>query len=303
MKKGIIDIGTNTFHLLIADTSSNNEVLHREKVAVRIGKDGISSGKIAEDAIERAVKTLLNFKSTMESYQVEEIITTATSAVRSAKNKNEFIEIIKKTSGIDIKVLSGEQEAFLIHQGVKAYQSFDETALIIDIGGGSIEFIIADQEKVRWLRSYEIGGQRLIDKFHKSDPISSSEKQNLTTFLKKTLSDVFSEVKKHNAKYLIGSSGSFDTFWDIFQNKEKDEERPKAFLSRDEFNTINQELIKKNKKDRLAIPGMIPMRVDMIVSASIVTDIIMKQCQFELIKVSSYALKEGILFFGLPSNN
>lgn len=294
-------MGTNTFHLLITDKNDFGSVHHKEKVAVRIGKGGISDGIIADDAIARAVNTLSSFRKTLDLQEVKEVYVTATSAVRSAKNQKQFVETVKQETGLEINVLSGEEEAFLIHQGVKQCIDFEQkTALIVDIGGGSIEFIIADELEVKWLRSYEIGGQRLIDQFHKSDPILPIEISALQNYLHKVLSEVFEQCRKHNAQYLIGSSGSFDTFWDIHHEGIAIEDTDPS-LSKENFTKIYDALISKNKTERLEIPGMISMRVDMIVGAAIVTQTIMDECGFDNMKISSYALKEGVLAFGLPN--
>ncbi|MFY0624771.1 MAG: exopolyphosphatase [Reichenbachiella sp.] len=299
MKTGVIDMGTNTFHLLIADDKGN--VLHKEKVAVRLGQGGISDGTLSSEAIDRALITLQDFSKKLQLHQTEKTYATATSAVRSANNQNEFIQLVKEKTGIEITVLDGKDEAFLIHKGVCEYIDFeDSTGLIVDIGGGSIEFIIADRKEIKWLRSYEIGGQRLIDQFHKSDPISSEEVDTLNIFLTETLNEVYTKCQSFNASFLIGSSGSFDTFWDIFKSDQSiaDEQKPK--LLRKNFEKIHFDLKNKSRQQRLLIPGMIPMRVDMIVGASIVTKNIIDNCGFDLIKISPFALKEGVLAFGLP---
>ncbi|PIB36394.1 hypothetical protein BFP72_13805 [Reichenbachiella sp. 5M10] len=303
MRVGIIDIGTNTFHLLIVDREQNNQVLHKEKVAVRIGANGISKGYISDDAIDRAIETLSRFRALLIEYGVSETTATATSAVRNAENKHEFVQTIKETTGIEIHVLSGDEEAFLIYQGVKEYIDIQEPALIMDIGGGSIEFILADQDDVLWLRSYEIGGQRIIDQFHKSDPITAGETRLLNHFLGETLQEVFEKVKLFGAKYLIGSSGSFDTFWDIYTASHPEAHDTTPILSHDKFDEIHHDLIVKNKQERLAIPGMVRMRVDMIVGASIVTQNVMENCHFDQIRISPFALKEGVLYHGLSHTN
>ncbi|MEO9964279.1 MAG: exopolyphosphatase [Reichenbachiella sp.] len=301
MRVGIIDIGTNTFHLLIADRARDMKILHKEKVAVRLGKGGISNNTILPDAMNRAVSTLMDFKSKLQSEVVDEVIVTATSAVRNADNQAEFIELIKDKVELDIRVLSGEEEAGLIHQGVSQFIDFEDgTGLIMDIGGGSIEFIIADKAEVKWLKSYELGGQRLIDLFHHTDPISADERSNLASFLKENLHEVFEKCKQHNAGYLIGSSGSFDTLWDIHARRPGVLPMQKPVLYKEYFDAIHEQLLNNTREERLAMAGMIPMRVDMIVSASVAIQVIMDNCHFNQIKVSPYALKEGLLYHGLP---
>ena len=301
MKIAVIDLGTNTFHLLIADKAQNMHILHKEKVAVQLGKGGIDLNLIQPDAMERALTTLRSFQSKIEERGVNEVIVTATSAVRNATNQADFLKKVKDATGFEIQVLSGVDEASTIHLGVSEFVDFEEdTALIMDIGGGSIEFIIANKDEVLWLKSYELGGQRLIERFHKSDPISESEVSDLKMFLYDTLTEVFDMSMTLGASFLIGSSGSFDTFWDIYvkQPGAVSEETPVLYLS--DFEKIRSMLIQKDKESRLNIPGMIPMRVDMIVSAALVTQVIMDQCHFDKIQVSPFALKEGLLYHGLP---
>ncbi|SMD38365.1 exopolyphosphatase / guanosine-5'-triphosphate,3'-diphosphate pyrophosphatase [Reichenbachiella faecimaris] len=301
MRVGIIDIGTNTFHLLIADRARNMKILHKEKVAVRLGKGGISNNIIQPDAMQRAVDTLTDFAQKMGNEVVDEILVSATSAVRNASNQQAFVDLVKEKIGLKIHVLSGEEEAALIHKGVSEYIDFgDETGLIMDIGGGSIEFILANKHEVKWLKSYELGGQRLIDQFHQTDPISTDEKSNLEKFLIENLREVFENCRAHQAAYLIGSSGSFDTLWDIHARLPGALPMQQPILYKDYFEEIYEELMIKNREQRLKIPGMIPMRADMIVSASVAIKVVMEECQFDQIKVSPYALKEGLLYHGLP---
>ena len=300
MRVAVIDMGTNTFHLLIVElTKGDFHVLYREKTAVRIGKDGINKGLITEDAWERALITLKTFKEVTESFQVNEIHATATSAIRNARNGMELVAAIKEKTGIQTRVIDGEAEARYIYFGVKkALQIGNEPVLIMDIGGGSIEFIIADENDILWLRSFEIGGQRMIEKFHKHDPITAEEISNLEQFLFEQLQPLFEVVALHQPQVLVGSSGTFDTLSEIFLNKigeEMDPELTEYPLTLAAFEEIFQELISKTKEERLLIPGMIPLRVDMIVVASVLIKFILDSLDIKSIRVSAYALKEGVL--------
>lgn len=298
MRTAIIDIGTNTFHLLISEMASGSvTTLHKEKVAVRLGKDGISKGIIAEEAVDRAIATLLNFRSTLERHEPDKVIVTATSAVRNANNRDDVTNRIFKTTGFRINVLNGEEEALLIYHGVrKFFQIGEQPVLIMDIGGGSIEFIIGTEKEALWMKSFELGGQRLMDKFHKNDPITSSEVRELTAYLSPMLDEVSEEAKKHGVRELIGSSGTFDTLLDIKLKSHLNEHHNAQNLDLGAFQIILNNLVSKTRKERLEIPGMIPMRVDMIVVASILTDLVVKKIGIDNIRVSAYALKEGLLF-------
>ncbi len=300
MKIAVIDMGTNTFHLLIASVEGGElNVLHKEKTAVRLGKGGITQGFITPEAEKRALKALKRFKETIAIENVVQVFATATSAIRNAKNGKELVEKIKVSTGIEVRVISGEQEAQYIYNGVKkALPIGSDPALIMDIGGGSIEFIIANENEIFWKRSFEIGGQRLIDQFHQHDPISPEEKAGLERYLKEQLEPLAIEAKKYNLDTLIGSSGTFDTLSDIYRmkvNLEKDPDSTEFPLPIDYYYGIVQELISKDEKERLAIPGMITMRVEMIVVAVILVDFVLNTLNLTNIRVSAYALKEGVL--------
>ncbi|MCR9252740.1 MAG: exopolyphosphatase [bacterium] len=300
MKIAVIDMGTNTFHLLIASVNDGElKVLHKEKTAVRLGKGGISKGFITEEAEKRAIKALKRFKETIEIENTTQIFATATSAIRNAKNGSDLTKKIKEKTGIEVRVISGDEEAEYIYNGVKqALKIGSDPSLIMDIGGGSIEFIIANSKKIFWKRSFEIGGQRLIDRFHQNDPISLQEKESLESYLLKELQPLIEESKKYDISTLIGSSGTFDTLSDIYrmeENLEKDPDETEFPLPIDHYYSIVKDIISKKESDRLNIPGMIPLRVEMIVVAVILVDFVLNTLDLSNIRVSAYALKEGVL--------
>lgn len=300
-KIAVIDLGTNTFHILVAEVlDSGMRVLYTEKVSVKIGRGGINDGVITGSAQKRALNALTHFKEKIEEYRVDEIFATATSAIRSAKNGTDLVEKIRQQTGIEVKIISGDQEASYIYDAVKkAIKLGDETSLIMDIGGGSVEFIVCNENTIFWKKSFEIGAQRLLDLFHYHDPILHEEIENLELFLTDRLLDLIQACIKFKPKVLIGASGSFDTFSDIYRIKaaiKKTDKQTELPLSIESFREMYSEIISKNKEERMAIPGMIEMRVDMIVVASILVDFVIANCHSERIRVSSYSLKEGVLF-------
>ena len=162
----IIDCGTNTFHLLIIQEQGDvAKELYRDRVAVRIGKGGISDGKIIPEAADRAITTLKDFKKTIDLYDVKEIHAFATSAFRNASNGEDVRDLIMDRTGINIEIISGEREAELIYEGVNAALAIGkEPALIMDIGGGSVEFIIATENDLLWKHSFEIGSTNMKER-------------------------------------------------------------------------------------------------------------------------------------------
>jgi exopolyphosphatase / guanosine-5'-triphosphate,3'-diphosphate pyrophosphatase len=300
MRVAVIDMGTNTFHLLIVDVVGTEwKIVYREKTAVRLGKGGINDGFITKEAEVRALNALISFKETIDQEQAIKIFATATSAIRNAKNGLDVVKKIHALTGIEVNIISGLQEAELIYFGVqKALNIGLESALIMDLGGGSIEFIIANGDEIFWKQSFEVGGQRLVEKFHKHDPILPAEISQLDAYVDDQLAELFEAFNRFKPKTLIGSSGTFDTLSDIYvlsKGMDRDEDLTEYPLTMEAFYEIVANLKTKNKADRLTIPGMIPLRVDMIVVACLLIEFVLKKLTINNIRVSAYALKEGVL--------
>ena len=296
----IIDMGTNTFHLLIAEFSKNSSytIKHRERIAVKMGMGGINEGYITDDGVERALSAMLEFKQIISEKCVKHVYAFGTSALRNAKNADDVIQKITQATNVKPTIISGDLEAEYIYQGVKHSMEIDEPSLIVDIGGGSVECIIGDGTKIFWKESFEIGAQRLLEAFHKSDPITPQEIEALNQHFESTLSSLLAALKKHPVQVLIGASGTFDTLSDIFclnLHLSKIEHQPETPLSIPGFYEIYEQLTHKTRSERLLIPGMIEMRVDMIVVACCLIHFILSKNQFRTIRVSSYSLKEGVL--------
>lgn len=298
-KVAIIDMGTNTFHLLIAEVEDGRfNIVHREKVPVKIGVGGINRNLITDEAIGRAVATMKTFRKRLDLDNINQVLAFGTSALRNATNGNAVAQRIEDETGIKTNIISGLQEAEYICFGARAAIAMGEKKhLIMDIGGGSVEFIIANDTEIFWSHSFEIGGQRLLERFQKHDPILKDEVNALFSYFDVELGLLLEQLKMHDPKTLIGSSGTFDTLSDIycFRNDLPVEETPETPYSINAFNEIYEELLVKDRAARMLIPGMIEMRVDMIVVACCLIKYLLQVHQFEAIRVSSYSLKEGVL--------
>lgn len=310
IKKAIIDLGTNTFQLLIIEqTGDTFRTIHEESYPAKIGKGGISLGIITEAGIQRGITGLKYFIQLFdkEGVMYENVLATATSAVRNAKNGDEFCERILAETGIKINVISGEEEATLIYEGVKLGMKIGtEPSMIMDIGGGSVEFIICNENKIFWKQSFEIGGQRLMDIFMTSDPISPRSVQALKNYLEEQLLPLTNAVHQYAPVCVIGSAGSFETLVDMYFMKTQGQLPPPEQISFDlpiqEFYNSFLKLVSSNHDERMALSGMIELRVDMIVVGVCLIDFILKQHDIQRIKVSNYALKEGVLSKVLKEN-
>lgn len=299
----LIDMGTNTFHLLVTEVTEQGQLkeLYKTKVPVRLGQGGISSGAIAPEASERALHTLRDFRKTIDELGAQTVRAMATSMVRNASNGERFVKDVFEQTNIQVEVIDGACEAELIYYGVRAAGVLNaDTSLIMDIGGGSVEFILCNQHEIFWKQSFELGAQRLMDKFFTQDPIPSESIAAEKAYLDERLQPLSEAVATYKPTNLVGSSGTFDTLCDIDAQRKGDMSRatatpPASTLSLPDFDEVHQELLVKNHDERLAIPGMLEMRVDMIVLASIAVDFVLQKYDLQEIRVSAYALKEGVL--------
>jgi len=301
----LIDMGTNTFHLLIVELPEARHaepiILLQTKVGVRLGEGGISNGEIAPAAYARALHTLAAFQEDIELHQVTEVRATATSAVRSARNGAELVQDIFEQTGIKVDVIAGDREAELICQGVRqAINLGEQPHLLMDIGGGSVEFIIANDSTIFWKQSFEIGAQRLLDLFMRHDPIMPAEVEAQQAYLATTLTPLTAAVQHYRPIDLVGASGSFDTLGDLQAARAGVDRSEKSLpaeteLTFDDFYTSYHQLLTLDRAGRLALPGMTSLRADMIVVACVLIDFVLKTYGFPRIRASAYALKEGLL--------
>jgi exopolyphosphatase/guanosine-5'-triphosphate,3'-diphosphate pyrophosphatase len=299
----LIDMGTNTFHLLIVEDRPGQppHELMRTKVGVRLGEGGISKGEIAPAPYARALQTLHGFKEEMELHQVTEVRATATSAMRVSRNGPALVRDILDQTGIQVEVIQGDREAELIAKGIRqAVALGPDRHLLMDIGGGSVEFIIANESTIFWKRSFEMGAQRLLDKFF-PDPSGIFSKDALEAELS-FLADMLAPLTDAVAEFgplagLVGSSGSFDTLADLTVGRVRKETElpPSTWLSVSDFEHHFAQLLTLNHDERVALPGMFPMRADMLVVASVIVKYVLKTYGLTRITTSSFALKEGLL--------
>ena len=297
MKTAIIDLGTNTFNLLIVEGSTT---IFKTKIAVKLGEDGITKGYIAEAPFQRGFDALKKHLQTIEAFQVDRTLAFATSAIRSASNGVNFVAKVKTELGLHIEVIDGEKEAELIYLGVQ--QALDlgvGNKLIMDIGGGSTEFIICNKKEIFWKQSFQLGAARVLEEFQPKDPISSTEVKSIEVYLEDTLTPLWAALQKFPCDTLVGSSGSFDTLADVIAHQFYDiailKGKTTYNFKLSDYYWLHDYFLKSNLEERLKTPGMIPMRADMIVISSIFINYLLKKQKMLSMKLSTYALKEGVL--------
>ncbi|MBL7970813.1 MAG: phosphatase, partial [Prolixibacteraceae bacterium] len=176
-KMAIIDLGTNTCNLLIASYQDENyQILYQGKEVVKLGKSGIDKNLLTSDGLERAITAIRKHQERIKQYEVSEILVLATSAIREATNRAWFQQELEKRTGLTLHIISGEKEAGLIFKGVKlAFNQIGNRSLILDIGGGSNEFILTEAGEPIWKQSFPVGMARVIERIPPSDPITPEE--------------------------------------------------------------------------------------------------------------------------------
>ncbi len=302
-KKAVIDIGTNTFHLLIAtvDENKNITVVYKNTIAVKLGEGGVNKGYIAEDAYKRGIDALVLFREALNQHRIIGLKATATAAVRDASNGQAFIEEALAKANIKIDIIDGLKEAEYIYAGTKSAGLLsNQTDLIMDIGGGSVEFIICNQDEIIWKKSYLLGAARLLADYDEyEDAIQPSTMLTMEKAFATTLADLQVSIEKLKPIKLIGTAGSFDSYANIIsvrRNKVFNVANTKSFKHNfNEFNSLLKEIIDSTHQQRKEMEGLIPLRVDMILIASILTNFILKQSGIKEVITCTYSLKEGLL--------
>ncbi|MFN5885082.1 MAG: exopolyphosphatase [Bacteroidota bacterium] len=299
--KAIIDLGTNTFHLLIANLKGSEiEIIEKIQIPVKIGEGGINNQQISEAAFKRGIQALEVFSEVLNKYKITQIKAFGTSAIRDAENGSIFIQRAADL-GIPIEAISGNEEAMLIYEGVKHSFALPEQAvLIMDIGGGSVEFIIALKDYILWKESFNLGAARLIERFHSNDPITSDEVIQLSAFIEESLAPLWQALHQYPAEILIGSAGSFETLVEVLE-KDLGEKCPSVSMyakcvSIEQLKQFCDLMKRHNTRERLLLKGMASFRVDMIVVAAILMEVVTNKASIGKVISSAYALKEGMLF-------
>jgi len=289
----VIDLGTNTFHLLIVEINELSfSTVYRERKFIKLAESGIQT--IGEKAYQRALQAMLGFHQKLQELQINKVQAFGTAAMRTASNGPDFIKEVQERTGIQIVMIPGAREASLIHKGVKLAVPFDlENKLIMDIGGGSVEFIIANQKEVAWACSFPIGVAVLYEKFHQNDPIHADEQAALFHYLQTTLAPLQKALEKNPCQDLVGASGTFDVLEHMLVL-----EKPgpyHALIQVDQLGPVMQRIIHSTQNERLEMADLPPQRADLIVVALLLIDFILKLGKLQRIIVSAYAMKEGMI--------
>ena len=297
-----VDVGTNSLHLVIARVVDGDrfDVISREKEQVRLGQGAGDMKELAPEAIERGVEALGRFHRLAEAHDAE-LRAVATSAVREAQNHDAFLDRARRDAGVEVEVISGVEEARLIHLGVlSALPVFDDRLLLCDIGGGSTELLIGQRGETLASRSLKLGAVRLTNRFFAGGDVSKSDVEACRRHVRAALVAFEPAVRQHGFEVAVGSSGTIEQVVRLARRSAGDEAPVRtwngATATGEEICAVAAELARAARKGQLAeVEGLDPKRVDIITAGALILEGVVERFAIASLTVSEAALREGVL--------
>lgn len=298
VRLGIIDLGTNSVRFDVYEVRGRSaKLIHREKLMVRLGEGLFVGGELTEVAITRTVEAFAAFRYTADQLHVTRISAVATSAVRQASNRDKLIDRISLRSGITLRVISGEEEARFIAHGILTREKrLPPRFYLVDIGGGSVEISLCRGKSLTWAASFQLGTARLEQLYCLSNKKLTDAKrefvaENLRQHIRRALRSERDSPHWTKEKELIGSSGTAKALARL----EDAHTGKRGKLSRAFLRQLIRSMLYMNRDELVCLPGMDPTRVDMILVGAILLDEILTRCGATSMRLSDFALREGIL--------
>lgn len=303
----VIDLGTNSFHAVLVDTYPNGsfKVVDRMKDMVRLGDAGLVQGRLSDEAMERAMKALRRIHLLAKGWEAREFLAFATSAIREATNGGAFIERVRRDIGLRIRPISGEQEARLIFQGVRRAVDMPQPSLIVDVGGGSVEFIVVVDQQPVFATSLKLGAARLTEQFVTTDPLSNDERATLREHIDTTLAPVIDACEAHNIGTLVGSSGTMRSLAVLCRslNGSPSQSVLQYPIPTDTVRSGLRWVLNASRQKRMDHAAIDARRADQIGAGAALVDALLDHLPgIHQMQVSSNALREGMVVHFIDQN-
>ena len=301
MRIAAIDIGTNSIHMIVVQVRPDLsfEVIDREKEMVRLGAGGLDGRALTPEAMHAALQVLSKFRRLAESHKVDEVIAVATSATREAENGGEFLEAVTQQTGIRPRVISGTEEARLIHMAaVYGVSVPGDVAVVIDIGGGSVEVTRGAGPAIELGRSFKLGVIRLTERFVKTDPIEPRDQRRLVRHIDAEIGKYLNQIARAGFERVIGTSGTILSLGAVAAAVDGHASgaalRNRRFTAK-QIRRVRKDLVALDLEERLRVPGLEPRRADLAVSGAILLDEILKRLGAGEITLCDLSLREGLV--------
>jgi exopolyphosphatase/guanosine-5'-triphosphate,3'-diphosphate pyrophosphatase len=301
MRIAAIDIGTNSVHMIVVRvrTDFSFEVIDREKAMVRLGAGGLDGRALTSEAMTAALQALSKFKRIAESHRVDEVLAAATSATREARNGGEFLARVERETGIRTQVISGVEEARLIHQAaVYGVDVAGGRAVVIDIGGGSVEITLGTTTGVQLARSFKIGAIRLTEQLVRSDPLSDRDERRMVKHVVGEIDRYCDHIVTAGFDRVIGTSGTILSIGAVAATAARGappSELRNLHISAKQIRRLRKTVVRLDLEQRLAIPGLDPRRADLIVAGTLLLDTVLRRLGAEELTLCDLALREGLV--------
>ena len=300
MRLAAIDIGTNSVHMIVVRVRPDFsfEVIDREKEMVRLGAGGLDGKKLTHEAMTSALQALSKFERLARSHQVDEILAAATSATREAENGGEFLAAIERTTGIRPRIITGTEEARLIH--IAAVYGIDtpKTAVVIDIGGGSVEITLGTGQQVQFARSFKIGVIRLTERFVKSDPLSGRDERKLVKHIGEQVDRYVRHIVAAGFDRVIGTSGTILSVGTVATAIDRGTVPPETRnlrVTSKNIRRLRKVVTGLDLEERMHLPGLDPRRADLTVAGGVLLDTLLRKLNADEITLCDLALREGLV--------
>jgi exopolyphosphatase/guanosine-5'-triphosphate,3'-diphosphate pyrophosphatase len=301
MRIAAIDIGTNSIHMIVVQVRPDLsfEVIDREKEMVRLGAGGLDGRSLTPEAMHAALQVLSKFRRLAESHKVDEVIAVATSATREAENGGEFLRTVTQQTGIRPRVISGTEEARLIHlAAVYGVSVPGDVAVVIDIGGGSVEVTRGAGSTVDLGRSFKLGVIRLTERFVKTDPIEPRDERKLVRHIDAEIGKYLHQVARAGFERVIGTSGTILSLGAVAAAAEglavDAPLRNRRFTAK-QIRRVRKDLVALDLEKRLRVPGLEPRRADLAVAGAILVDELLRRLGADEITLCDLSLREGLV--------
>ena len=301
MRIAALDLGSNSFHLLVADVHPDGpfEAITREKEMLRLGDEVARDGRISASSSDRAVASVRRLRQLADASGAQEVIAKATSAIRSAVNGSELVDRIEAETGVEVEVISGLEEARLIFAAVRASLVLEPApALCVDIGGGSVEISIGDAAGLRWATSVPIGVGRLTAELVHSDPPSRSDRNALETLIRDELAPLVEEVRTRTPRMAVGTSGTINDLARLAAENDDGEIPASANglrIRADRLHALRHRIVRMPVAERRRLPGIEDKRADLLPAGVTLLATIFDVFEIEEMVTSDWALREGIV--------
>ncbi len=300
MRLAAIDVGSNSVHMIIADVTREGhvEVVDRVKEMVRLGRRSFTTGLLTDEAMDLTVRTLAYFRRLAGVRQVKRMRAVATSAVREAANRSEFIRRIRRETGITVEIISGRDEAQLIFEAARHALGLEGGPyLLVDMGGGSVELVLVKDARPLWMKSFKLGAARLTERFLTDDPPTTAQRKHLLEHLEAEIGELMRQARKARVVRAIGTSGTINVLIAMARAARGEElgRLHGASATAAEIAKITQQVLKANAALRADLPGLDAKRVDQIGAAAMLADFVLRRAGAPELTACTWAMREGVL--------